>query len=154
MQILRARPDDAAMLTEVALAAKRHWGYPDRWIASWKHLLTIEPGRIAEQQTYTAYIDGEPVGFYSLSPGPDTMFLEHLWVLPHAMQRGVGRALFFHAVQQARVLGFETLEIESDPNAAGFYERMGARRVATALTELEGQPRELPVLVYKICRAA
>src|SRR6266542_7155460 len=28
MQILRARPDDAAMLTAIAFAAKRHWGHP------------------------------------------------------------------------------------------------------------------------------
>ena len=82
------------------------------------------------------------------------MRLEHLWVLPKAMRRGVGRALFVHAVERVRASGFETLEIESDPNAAGFYERMGARRVATTITELEGRLRELPVLVYEITHAA
>jgi len=153
MQILRARPEDAATLTRIAFAAKRHWGYPERWIASWTQLLTVEPQSIAEQQTYIAYIDGEPVGFYSLRRGAKVMSLEHLWVLPHAMGRGVGRALFLHAVEQVRALGFETLQIESDPNAAGFYEHMGARRVATTVTELEGQPRELPILVYEIDRA-
>lgn len=157
MQILRARPDDAAMLTEIAFAAKRHWGYPEQWITSWARVLTIEPRSIVEQHTYTAYLDREPVGFYSLGgrrdTKPDTMCLEHLWVLPRAMRRGVGRALFLHAVEQLRASGFERLEIESDPNAAGFYERMGARRVATTITELEGRPRELPVFVYQIDRA-
>jgi hypothetical protein len=32
MQILRANPDDAATLTEIAFAAKRHWGYPELWM--------------------------------------------------------------------------------------------------------------------------
>ncbi len=146
MQILRARPDDAATLTEIAFTAKRHWGYPARWIASWAHLLTIGPRLIAEQETYTAYVDGVPVGFYSLGRGLGRMSLEHLWVLPEAMRRGVGRALFIHAVERVRALGCETLEIESDPNAAGFYEHMGARRVARTVTELERRPRELPVL--------
>src|SRR5256885_12005570 len=121
MQILRSRPDDAAMLTAIALAAKRHWGYPERWIGSWIHLLTVEPRAIAEQETYTAYLDGEEVGFYSLCRALDRMCLEHLWVLPKAMRRGVGRALFIHAVERVRALGFVTLEIESDPNAVGFY---------------------------------
>ena len=154
MQILRATPDDAPKLTEIAFAAKRHWGYPERWIASWTHLLTVEPESITRQETYTAYVDGSPVGFYSLSRGQDRMCLEHLWVLPRSMQRGVGRALFIHAVGRVKALGFESLEIESDPNAAGFYEHMGARRVATTVTELEGRPRELPILVYEIDRAA
>jgi len=154
MQILRARPGDAATLTEIAFSSKRHWGYPERWIESWAHLLTIEPRLITEQETYTAYVDGTPVGFYSLSRGPGRMSLAHLWVLPDAMRRGVGRALFVHAVERVGVAGCETLEIESDPNAAGFYEHMGARRVATTVTELEGRSRELPVLLYEITHAA
>jgi GNAT superfamily N-acetyltransferase len=154
MRILRAKPDDAARLTKIAFMSKRHWGYPERWIASWTHLLTVEPRSIAEQETYTAYVEGVPVGFYSLGRGPGRISLEHLWVLPEAMRRGVGRALFAHAVERVRALGCETLEIESDPNAAGFYEHMGAHRVATTVTELEGRPRELPVLVYEITHAA
>ena len=154
MQILRARPDDAPTLTEIAFAAKRHWGYPERWIASWSHLLTVEPESIAQQETYTAYVDGAPVGFYSLGRRLDRMYLDHLWVLPQAMRRGVGRALFVHAVGRVRAAGFDALEIESDPNAAGFYEHLGACRVATSVTELEGRPRELPVLIYEIDRAA
>jgi len=141
------------MLTAIAFAAKRHWGYPELWMRSWTHLLTIEPRTITEQETYTAYLEGEAVGFHSLSRALDRMSLEHLWVLPKAMRRGVGRALFVHTVERVRALGFETLEIESDPNAAGFYERMGARRVATTVTELAGQRRELPVLVYECGRA-
>ena len=47
----------------------------------------------------------------------------------------------------AAALGFQSLEIESDPKAEGFYLRMGARRVGAALTELEGERRELPILV-------
>ena len=50
MQILRARPNDPATLTEIAFAAKRHWGYPERWIASWTDLLTLQPESIAEQE--------------------------------------------------------------------------------------------------------
>jgi GNAT superfamily N-acetyltransferase len=154
MQILRAKPDDAPRLTEIAFTSKRHWGYPERWMASWTHLLTIESRLIAEQETYAACVDGALVGFYSLSRGLGKMSLEHLWVLPDAMRRGVGRALFGHAVERVKAAGCQTLEIESDPNAAGFYEHLGARRVATTVTELEGRPRALPLLVYEITDAA
>jgi hypothetical protein len=46
------------------------------------------------------------------------------------------------------------LEIESDPNAEGFYQRQGARRIGTSVREIERQRRELPILIYQIDRAA
>ena len=30
-------------LTQIALAAKRHWGYPERWIEIWSSQLTFSP---------------------------------------------------------------------------------------------------------------
>ena len=148
--ILRAKPDDAAALTEIAFAAKRHWGYPERWIEGWRNILTVQPEFVAKHETYAACVGGRPVGFYSLSRKSDAMSLERLWVLPEMMRKGVGLALFAHAVERARALGFANLEIESDPNAAGFYEQMGAKRVGAAVNELDGQPRDLPVFVYEI----
>jgi hypothetical protein len=38
------------------------------------------------------------------------------------------------------------LEIESDPNAQGFYERMGAKVVGDHVGEVDGELRILPVL--------
>jgi ribosomal protein S18 acetylase RimI-like enzyme len=150
MQILRAKPEDAKALTEVAFAAKRHWGYPERWIHSWRDILTVEPEFIASQETYAAIVDGQPVGFYALGQKDDRLDLLHLWVLPGAMGRGLGRSLFRHAVERTRELGFRELEIESDPNAEGFYQRMGAHRVGSCVREVEGEPRELPILIYGI----
>lgn len=154
MQIRRAKPDEAATLTEIAFAAKRHWGYPEQWIEGWRHLLTLQPCFIAEHETYTACIGDQAVGFYALKPGLNRVHLDHLWVLPGAMRRGIGQALFEHAIGRARALGFPTMEIESDPNAAGFYLRMGAHQTGATMTELDGRLRELPVLVYEIGQAA
>ena len=150
LNIVRARPEDAVTLTRIADEAKRHWGYPEGWMESWRELLTIRPESIASQEIHSATVDGQIVGFYGLLRDGSKLRLEHLWVMPDAMGSGVGRALFTHGLERARALGFESLEIESDPNAEGFYERMGARRVGVNVTELEGRRRELPVLLYEI----
>jgi len=154
MHIARARPEDAARLSEIALAAKRHWGYPERWLESWRDVLTVQPEFIASHETYAAVVDGRPVGFYALGRKGERLDLLHMWVLPDAMGRGVGRSLFFHALECAKALGFFELEIESDPNAEAFYERMGAHRAGSSIREVEGQCRALPILVYDIDRAA
>ncbi|MEP6709146.1 MAG: GNAT family N-acetyltransferase [Verrucomicrobiota bacterium] len=147
MQIIRATPDDATVLTQIAFMAKRHWGYPENWIEHWRNILTITPEFIAAHETYAARERGEIVGFYALLPEASDLRLEHLWILPEAMNRGVGRALFQHALERSSALGFATLQIESDPNAVAFYERMGSRRVGQTITELDGERRELPLLV-------
>jgi ribosomal protein S18 acetylase RimI-like enzyme len=154
MQIVRAQPQDAAALTEIAHAAKRHWGYPERWIESWRDTLTIRAEFIAANVAWCATENARVVGFYLLASESDGLHLDHLWILPDAMGRGIGRALFEHAVEQTRQLGQRTLKIEADPNAEGFYTRMGARRVGKAVTEIEDQRRELPLLVYDLQKTA
>ena len=149
MKIVRAKPEDAAALTEIAFAAKRHWGYPERWIEIWRDILTVTPALVAANPTFSAIEDDRVVGFSSLTiePRPD---LTHLWVLPRAMGRGFGRALFERIVEQGKALGFSSFEIEADPNAESFYLHLGAKRVGTSVTELEGERRELPLLRYQM----
>lgn len=150
MQIVRAKSEDAEALTEIAYAAKRHWDYPEPWIESWRDTLTISAEFIAANVAWSAVEDGHAVGFYVLTSESDGLHLDHLWIVPSAMRRGIGRALFEHAVEQARGLGARALKIESDPNAEGFYKRMGARRAGKTVTEIDGQRRELPLLAYEL----
>ena len=150
MKIIQAKPKDAAVLTAIAFAAKRHWGYPEQWIECWRDALTIKPEFILSHETHAARVDGRSVGFYALGRKVDRLDLLHLWVLPKAMGRGVGRSLFFHAVERTKALGFKELEIESDPNAEGFYLHLGARRVGSSIRDLEHHTRELPILIYEI----
>ncbi len=93
-----------------------------------------------------------PVGFYALTGSGSRLVLEHLWVSPRCLGAGVGRKLFQHAVKTATKLNASVIEIESDPNAEGFYVRMGARRVGETLWEIEGQVRFLPRLIFEIRR--
>ncbi len=150
MQIKAANPEDAARLTEIAFAAKRHWGYPDRWMESWRDVLTVKPEFIASHETFSAVVDGQSVGFYALGQKGGRLDLLHMWVLPDWMGRGLGRSLFCHALERTKALGFRELEIESDPNAEGFYQRLGARRVGVSIQTVEQRRRELPVLIYEI----
>jgi hypothetical protein len=44
------------------------------------------------------------------------------------------------------------VEIEADPNAEGFYLRMGARRVGENVYDIESQRRALPLLKVELSR--
>ncbi len=150
MDVIRGRPDDAGALTRISFAAKRYWGYPERWISRWEESLTITPDFVRRNEVYAAVVEGEIVGFYALVGEGQRVELEHLWVSPEHIGTGLGRTLFDHAVRRASSLGASSLGIEAEPNAEGFYRRMGARRVGENVYEIEGHRRELPVLILDV----
>jgi GNAT superfamily N-acetyltransferase len=148
LAVRRCTAADADVLTEIAHGAKRHWGYPEAYIRLWAGDLTLTPEFVVRHPVYAA-VDGATIlGVYALAPeeaGEGGEFeVEHLWVVPEAMGRGVGRMLFEHACTVARERGARTLRIVSDPNAEGFYLRMGARRTGTHPSTPAG--RVLPAL--------
>ena len=148
-EIRRASPEEAGDLSRVAFAAKGHWGYPARWMEGWRRDLTVSPGFVRENDVFVAAVAGRASGFYALVTRGREVWLEHLWVPPDAIGTGLGGALFEHAVGRAAELGAGAVRIESDPNAEGFYRRMGARRVGEKVLEIEGQRRALPVMVVE-----
>lgn len=150
MQITRAVPTDAAELTRIAHAAKRHWGYPEEWITCWAAALTVTPEFLIAQPAVVARVDERPVGFAALTGLGRQLRLEHLWVLPEYMGRGIGRALFQEIAGVGQAAGWSSLQIVSDPHAEGFYRRLGARRVGEAISDPEGHGRTLPVLLVKL----
>jgi len=146
MNIRRAQESDAAELTRIAHEAKRYWGYPERWIELWRDDLTFSPEFIAGHEVYVAEEGGEALGCYGLAGAA----LEHFWIRPSAMGKGLGRRLFEHARAAAAGAGVSVLEIDSDPNAEPFYLRMGAVRVGEVRSEVDGQPRVRPLLNLRL----
>ena len=150
MQIRRATPGEADTLTSIAHAAKRHWNYPEKWIEQWSADLTITPDFIAHNDVYVAVAGGDIAGCCALVVGDSLAELEHMWIDPQRMGNGVGRALFEYTKQRALELGLAELELSADPNAEGFYERMGAKRIGEIQADMDGQPRVLPRMKVKL----
>jgi ribosomal protein S18 acetylase RimI-like enzyme len=148
--IRRAQPVQAGRLTALAHAAKRHWKYPERWIRLWRDDLTVSPRFIRSHPVFCAFQGDDLVGFYALSRRGAEFELEHLWVHPHHIGRGIGAKLFRHAVARIRARGGIAVRVASDPNAQGFYRRMGARRVGRVPSTPSG--RHLPVLLLRVGR--
>src|SRR4030095_1122554 len=124
--------------------------YPSHWMKQWREQLTIAPNFIAENETFAAIINRQTVAFHALLQTAAVLRLEHLWVLPNWMGQGIGRTLFRHAVERAAARGGPSLTIEADPHAELFYQHMGATRVGTTMSEIDGCRRELPLLIVDL----
>ncbi|HJS20916.1 MAG TPA: GNAT family N-acetyltransferase [Anaerolineales bacterium] len=146
ISIRRVEPQEADELTRIALAAKRHWGYPERWIEVWTPELTFDAKYFETNESWAAEVNDRLIAFYTLLDKQGMAWIENLWVHPDSMGKGIGKTLFLHAVELARQRGYKHLQLEADPNAAGFYEKMGMHKIGERHSEVEGQPRSLPIM--------
>ena len=64
LRIRRALPGDSDRLSQIARAAKGHWGYPEAWLTAWEPVLRIKPeyverdpssGTLAETRSGTEF---------------------------------------------------------------------------------------------------
>ena len=148
--IRRAQPQEADQLTQIAIAAKRHWNYPEHWMELWLPQLTFSPEYLEKNESWVVEQDGVPIAFSTIQEHDGNFWIGDMWVSPEYMGRGVGKKLFAYALILARQRGFKTLQLEADPNAVGFYEKMGLHIIGERQYELDGRPRILPLMEIKL----
>jgi len=159
LQIRPARPDEAALLTRLAMSSKAHWGYDEAFLQACREELTV--GREDIERHTVAVLEDRSVGvvrgFYMLRSGdraegrgpPRRGILEFLYVDPTTIGAGHGRRLWLDMVVSARQQGYKQILIHSDPHAEGFYRALGAERVGdVASGSIEG--RLLPLMNFDI----
>jgi hypothetical protein len=113
--IRAARPNDAGILSAIAIRSKAHWGYDQEFMAACRDELTLTTAPIARDPTFLVEREGTPLGFYRLTIEPDN---------------------------EVDVAAF-------DPNAVGFYEAMGARRIGS-VPSVSIPDRSLPLLAVSL----
>jgi GNAT superfamily N-acetyltransferase len=125
-------PDDYERVRELTLESKAHWGYDREFVRRWAEGLSFERDR----ERWVAELDGEIVAWAALVPPVDGIaVLDDLWVDPAWIGRGLGGRLFRLAAGRAAELGAERLEWGAEPNAVGFYEKLGGRKLRDHVTE-------------------
>ncbi|HEX8954987.1 MAG TPA: GNAT family N-acetyltransferase [Burkholderiaceae bacterium] len=143
MEIRRAREGEAAALTALARTSKAHWPYTAEQIEAWREDLAISRDDIAATPVFLAEINGRVAGFYQLLPIGETWVLEHMWVLPEQMGKGIGRALLQHATRLAGEGGARHISIDADPYAEPFYRACGANTVAVKSAPVPSMPQRV-----------
>jgi N-acetylglutamate synthase-like GNAT family acetyltransferase len=140
--VRRATRADHERLRELTLESKAHWGYDHQLVRTW--VASVDFAR----EIWVAEVGGEIVAWVAVRPPEEGICeLDDLWVEPAAIRTGIGTALFHHAADRARAAGAHALRWEAEPNAVGFYERMGAETVGTATSEWG---RTLPVMQVEL----
>jgi GNAT superfamily N-acetyltransferase len=123
-----AEPAETDELNQLAFRSKAHWPYPSKYLEDCKE--TIRMTKEYVQNSHVMVLKQKvKVGFYSFCMEAGKPLLDNLWVDPPFIGKGFGKKLFDAAVTYAKNSGWEEFKIISDPEALGFYLKMGAERV-------------------------
>ncbi len=123
MHLRPANRGEADYLTELCLRSKAVWGYDAAFMAACRAELTITARDMAQIQV--AVQDGRVVALAQLTQHGRIADIDKLFVDPAVLKSGAGRALFAWCMETARAAGAVALTVVADPDAAGFYRKMG-----------------------------
>jgi GNAT superfamily N-acetyltransferase len=121
-----ARSQERHALEDLQLRASTHWPTYRVHLAAHPGVVAIPPAQIDDGLVRVAERGGEVAGFaVLLRPVAGACELDGLFVEPSHMRGGVGRLLVEDAARIAAAQGAEWIDVTANPDAVGFYERVG-----------------------------
>ncbi|CAM3838098.1 MULTISPECIES: GNAT family N-acetyltransferase [Bacillus cereus group] len=145
MKIRKAVVSEANELSELALHSKATWNYSEAFILACKEDLTITDEYIKNNFVYVLENDNTKIGFFSFLRNDKA--LDFLYI--HPRYKGKGKILWKFVIEQANELGIKSFTIDSDPNAKGYYLKMGAKLIGETSSTVF-KDRLLPLLKYDV----
>lgn len=137
LTIRRAKPSDALFLTSISFGAKRYWNYSEEYLETWHDELTITEEYIEENVVFVAQKKDTIIGYCSVTEVEKAYWkgenfikagywLDHIYIRPAYIRSGIGSKLIEELICYCRENDIEDLNILSDPNANGFFDKIEA----------------------------
>lgn len=148
-----ARIDQAEFLTDLGLRANAVYQYRCVSDAQARSIFLLQDRHFNDGIIRLMKDEGKLIGFYGLirwkeSDGKETNILSHFFLEPESIGKGYGKILFHEVLRVARdELHWEAFQWESDPHAAWFYQKMGAKCLGENPCPLNPDYKA-PVFVY------
>jgi GNAT superfamily N-acetyltransferase len=149
LMYIDAVPEDSELLSATAIASKKTWGYADDLMRLWKPDLEVTAAYILENKVVKVFDNETFIGFFALKPIENTAVeIDHLWLTPDSMRRNYGREIFQYIRDYLLSNGYQKAALVAEPNANGFYEKMGGKIIGKFQSRLSG--RFLDIFEYQI----
>lgn len=145
---VKASQADVDSLRILASRSEAHWGYDKGFMHIFDCKFNITREFICENPVYILREQGIPVAFYGLKPTDEGWELEYFYVADHALGEGYGRSMWRHMTEWCQAHQVGKIQFVTSPQAAGFYEKMGAVGNGMVSSGIDGRP--IPSFTYKI----
>jgi ribosomal protein S18 acetylase RimI-like enzyme len=138
-----ARPDEASALEALQRRSSDVWEQYRAQLAANPDAIEPPHQAIADGRVRVAVdASGRRLGFSVVLPVRDGRCeLDDLFVESDSMRLGVGRLLVGDVARRAAAAGASHVDVIANPNALGFYERLGFEITGQASTRFGDAPR-------------
>jgi GNAT superfamily N-acetyltransferase len=142
--------DELPALSDMCARSKASWNYDETMLDAFRNELTLTADDLESDAIIVAEDRRGIAGLAELSLAADkTCHLDKLFVEPTRLGEGTGKMLYVWACRYAQGLGATEMVIEADPDAAPFYQYMGAEPAGVAESgSIPG--RYLPRLIHRL----
>lgn len=141
---------DLDNINHIMCASKAYWGYDESFIDEFMDRFCVTEKCIREYNIYCVYIDAEMRAFYGFKKNDENQDeLDLFFLEPVFIGKGVGRRLWQLCIATAKELKIQRFIIQADPNAEGFYLKMGCVNIGKKPSPM-GLGREVPILEYEL----
>lgn len=149
IKIRLSQPNDARQMTVLAKRSKAYWGYKRALIKLWQEQLTVTEEFLQKAVGVVAHLDKKMIGFWVRECKQSTDVTDgFLFIAPEHIGSGCGRLMYDALKKEMYKKGIHSFVVEADPNAAGFYLKMGGKQIGQKESELI-PGRFLPLIQFE-----
>ena len=145
IRYVRAKPDEAALLTKICRSSKALWGYDPVLLEQWQDELSISENYIDQFEVLKIIYKDALAGFFAIENHISFKVLEHFWILPRYTHQGIGTNVLNHIKNQL-IDESQELRLVADPNAEQFYRQNAFITYGYFNSNIEG--RKLPKMKW------
>lgn len=132
MQTRPADPSELEQINAFIRKSKSYWGYTEAFLDAFMEKWRVKlKGAFLENELIFLEQDKQPVGLFAFKineqdlPELDLFFIDF-----NRIGQGIGKAMWQQVLNFAKKRGWEKFLLISDPNAEGFYIKMGAKTIS------------------------
>ncbi len=127
--------------------SKGVWGYSDSFLDDFIKKFGLTENHLQTNEVMMFEENSQLKAIFSFSYKSDEAKLDDFFVAPALIRQGLGKLMWQAVLEYACAKNWPSFILISDPNAQGFYEKMGAVKIADHET-FSG--RFVPVMRYTI----
>lgn len=120
-----ARQSEAKTISDLKMRSKASNGYSEKFMEACRDELAVSEGDLQQFEIWVAEQGHSIVGMLDIRFDEQKCTLEALFIDPEIKGAGIGRLLFDKCEQRCREEHAVVIEVDSDPEAQAFYEKMG-----------------------------
>ncbi len=147
--IKKIRPNNE-ILNNIMMRSLAVWGYSPKQIEGAVEALEITEEFLGKSICYVAELNDLIKGFFCIEPNQIGELSEaKFYIEPDSMRLGLGTILWNKVIYELKNEEVKYFKFLIDPNAQGFYEKLGAVKVAEQPSDIiEGYM--IPIMKYTI----